>query len=60
MIAEKVQKVMTHGQHSPYIKNPLQKLLLRFGHSTNLDYTFMDEANGFVKDRTMLFHTKLY
>lgn len=59
-VAEKVQKVMTHGQYSPYIKNPLQNLLLRFGHSTKLDYTFMDEAHGFVKGTMMLFHSKLY
>jgi hypothetical protein len=59
-ISKQVQKVMSYRQHHPFFKDPSQKLSLRFGHFTNLVYTCMDGAYGFVKGGFTLFHTKYY
>ncbi len=51
---------LANRKHNPFLKKPIQKLLLRFGYSTYLFYTCIDEAHGFFKGGQMLFHTKSY
>jgi hypothetical protein len=51
---------MTHSKNKPFLKKPVQKLLLRFGYSFYLFYTCSDEAYGFIKGDRTLFHPKSF
>jgi hypothetical protein len=48
--SDKYLKSYGEQEAHPFLKKPIHKLLLRFGYSFNLFYTYTDEAYGFIRE----------